>query len=87
MARHGATVTARALADDERAELLALHAEAVAAGRNAAARTPAARVAWQALYDYVAVLTTRGRSGRQIAQALNVAPQRISQMLAMATSR
>lgn len=74
----------RELRPAECRRLLLLRDTAAKAGRNAAARTPAAKRAWQALYDYVAVLDGRGRSGRQIALALDVKPQRISQMLAKA---
>lgn len=90
MARDGAAAgvaNRRALTDDERAELISLRDAAAEAGRNAAARMPAAKAAWQAVYDYVGVLTKRGRSGRQIALALDVKPQRISQMLAKATAK
>lgn len=87
MARDGAAGLVsrqRTLTDAEVVELRARYHAAVAAGRNASALKPEAKAVWQALYDYVGTLDGRGRSGRQIALALDVQPQRVSQMLAKA---
>lgn len=80
MAGSGAGVRERrVLTGDERTALRRMHAAATKHGRSADARP-----LWQALYDYVGSLVRDGRSGRQIAAALGVKPQRVSQMLAKA---
>lgn len=71
---------ALAVTSFEQRRLRKLHAAATQAGRAASARD-----AWLALYGYVAELTAHGRGGRQIADALGVSAQRVSQMLAKAS--
>lgn len=80
MAGSGAGVRERrVLTGDERTTLRRMHAAAVERGRGADARP-----LWQALYNYAGLLARDGRSGRQMAAALGVRPQRVSQMLAKA---